>query len=497
MHARVPLLVRILGWFFLNLALLAGALFFFLRTEFRVDALMAGRAGERVQQMADALLGELRVRPRAEWDDLLQRFGESYGIELALVAPPDEQIAGPRLTLPPEVIRRLPRRGPLAGRPGLIEPPPGFRPGLHEPPPPRAGRFRTDRRLFVHTTNPHRYWVVFPNVLPETVAARGPRRQPLSLIAVSETLSAGGLFFDYTPWLWAGGGVLIFSVLWWLPFVRGITRAVSRMTHATERIAEGRFDARAPERRRDELGQLGAAINRMAERLAGFVAGQKRFLGDVSHELCAPLARLQVALGILEQRAGAAAPADLEDLREEVEEMSQLVNELLSFSKASLGAPHARLETVCLAEIVTHAVKREAAAADQVRIGVPAEFQVRTDAGLLRRAVANLIRNARRHAGPTSPIEVIAIREGKTILLTVADSGPGVPAADLDKIFDPFYRVDPARDRATGGVGLGLAIVKTCVEACDGTVTCRNRQPTGLAVTLRLPLPEGDSSAAV
>lgn len=103
MRARVPLLVRILGWFFLNLALLAGALFFFLRTEFRVDALMAGRAGERVQQMADALLGELRVRPRAEWDDLLQRFGESYGIGLALVAPPDEQIAGPRLTLPPEV----------------------------------------------------------------------------------------------------------------------------------------------------------------------------------------------------------------------------------------------------------------------------------------------------------------------------------------------------------------------------------------------------------
>lgn len=88
-------------------------------------------------------------------------------------------------------------------------------------------------------------------------------------------------------------------------------------------------------------------------------------------------------------------------------------------------------------------------------------------------------------------------REGETILLTVADSGPGVPAADVDKKFDPFYRMDPAHDRATGGVGWGLAMVKTCVEACGGTVTCRNHQPTGLAVILRLPLAEGDSSAAV
>ena len=196
MRARVPLLVRILGWFFLNLALLAGALFFFLRTEFRVDALMAGRAGERVQQMADALLGELRVRPRAEWDDLLQRFGESYGIGLALVAPPDEQIAGPRLTLPPEVIRRLPRRGPLAGRPGLIEPPPGFRPALREPPPPRGAAPIGGSLCAYHQSPP--LLGGLSDRPAETATARGPRRQPLSLIAVSDTLSAGGLF-SITP----------------------------------------------------------------------------------------------------------------------------------------------------------------------------------------------------------------------------------------------------------------------------------------------------------
>ncbi|HEX3988300.1 MAG TPA: ATP-binding protein, partial [Verrucomicrobiae bacterium] len=76
------------------------------------------------------------------------------------------------------------------------------------------------------------------------------------------------------------------------------------------------------------------------------------------------------------------------------------------------------------------------------------------------------------------------------IAIKVADGGPGVPTADLPRIFDPFYRVDDSRDRATGGVGLGLAIVKTCVEACGGTVTCRNREPSGLEVTIRLPSPQ-------
>lgn len=497
MPTRFPLLARILVWFFLNLALLAGVLFFLLRTEFRVEALMAGRAGERVQQMADVLLGELRVRPRAEWDDLLRRFGESYGIRLALFAQPDEQVAGERMLLPPEVGQRLPRRGPPFARPGMMEPLPQPNPVLREPLPPRPGRFRAGPRLFVHTTNPDRYWVVFPAVLPEGPTVRGPRPQPLSLVAVSDTLSAGGLFFDYTPWLWAGGAVLVFSVLWWLPLVRGITRAISQMTQATERIAEGRFDARAPEHRRDELGRLGAAINRMAERLAGFVAGQKRFLGDVSHELCSPIARIQVALGILEQRASAEQQSSVEDLREEVQEMSQLVNELLSFSKASFGAQYARLESVSVREIVESAVRRESADAALVETSVPDGLRVKADAELLRRALANLVRNAIRHAGHAGPIRVSATREGETVSLTVADSGPGVPEVDLAKIFDPFYRVDTSRDRGTGGVGLGLAIVKTCIEACGGTVSCRNRPPAGLEVTLQLLAADGQPSTAV
>lgn len=496
MPARFPLLARILVWFFLNLALLAGVLFFLLRTEFRVEALVGGRGGERVQQMADALLGELRVRPRAEWDDILRRFGDSYGIRLALFAQPDEPVAGERMILPPEVGQRLPRRGPPLVRPGMIGPLPQPDPALREPLPPRPARLRAGPRLFVHTTHPDRYWVVFPAALPDAPGPRGPRNQPLTLIAVSDTLSAGGLFFDYTPWLWAGGAVLALSVLWWLPFVRGITRAVSQMTRATEQIAEGRFDVNAPQTRRDELGRLGAAINRMAGRLAGFVAGQKRFLGDVSHELCSPIARIQVALGILEQRADAQQKPYVEDLREEVQQMSQLVNELLSFSKASFGAQYARLEAVSVRELIGSAVKRESSEAAPVEINLTEDLWVKGDAELLRRSLANLIRNAIRHAGQAGPVSVTAARDGETVMLTVADSGPGVPEVDLARIFDPFYRVDASRDRGTGGVGLGLAIVKTCIEACGGTVTCRNRQPAGLEVMIRLAATTGNPLTA-
>ena len=123
------------------------------------------------------------------------------------------------------------------------------------------------------------------------------------LVVRSNTISAGGLIFDPKPWLALGFGVVVFSLLFWLPLVRGITRTIGRMMQTTRQIADGRFDVRVNLRRRDELGALGESIDQMAARLDGLVAGQKRFLGDIAHELCSPLARLQMALGILEQRA--------------------------------------------------------------------------------------------------------------------------------------------------------------------------------------------------
>jgi two-component system sensor histidine kinase CpxA len=125
----------------------------------------------------------------------------------------------------------------------------------------------------------------------------------------------------------------------------------------------------------------------------------------------------------------------------------------------------------------------------QVQVEVQPELLAIADPELLARAAGNLLRNSVRYAGSAGPISVTANQDGGAIRITVADCGPGVPAADLPRIFDPFYRVDASRDRATGGVGLGLAIVKTCVEACGGSVTCRNRESSGLEVTILLEVP--------
>jgi two-component system sensor histidine kinase CpxA len=134
---------------------------------------------------------------------------------------------------------------------------------------------------------------------------------------------------------------------------------------------------------------------------------------------------------------------------------------------------------------VDEAIRRERTDTAEVRANL-GDIHVSADRDLLVRAIANLLRNAIRYAASAGPITITAMPQGREVLLTVADQGPGVPEEELPRIFDAFYRTDPARTRETGGTGLGLAIVKTCIESCGGTVSARNRQPHGLEVTVTL-----------
>lgn len=480
MKLRFPLLPKILAWFFLNLVVLGVALFFVLKIQFRfgLDSLLAGRVGERIQAVSDVMTGELKAKPLSGWEEVLKNFGKAYKVQFFAFRRDGTQLAGESISLPEAVSAKIAEgrgmgeglgRGPPQGR--------GPRYGLEG----RGGE--PQARFILRTKTPAHYWVGVCLPLTEPGASRP---WPVTLLLVSDSLSAGGLFIDPMPWVIVGCGALIFSVLFWIPLVRGVTRSLAQMTRAAEQISEGRFETRVDERRGDELGRLGQAINRMAARLAGFVTGQKRFLGDIAHELCSPIARIQVALGILEQRADDKQQAYVNDLREEVEQMSRLVNELLSFSKAGLTPQEVKLEPVNLAATAWRVVELEAAQNSQVQIQIPDDLSVLAQPELLFRALANLVRNAVRYAGQAGPITVAASRKDETLVITVADQGPGVPEASLQQIFDPFFRGEPSRSRDTGGVGLGLAIVKTCVEACQGTVSARNRVPQGLDVQIVL-----------
>jgi two-component system sensor histidine kinase CpxA len=339
--------------------------------------------------------------------------------------------------------------------------------------------------MTARSTEPPAYWVL--SMVPAVETDRG--YLPLILVMRSDSLTGHGVFFDPKPWLFAGIGVLLVSGLIWVPMAFGLTSSLWRIRKATGRIAEGDFAVSIPDvARRDELGDLGRSVQTMAERLEAHVSGQKRFLGDIAHELCSPISRLQAAIGILEEGGGSEETRQryLRKVGAEVQQMSALVNELLSFSKASLRR-ELSVSRVGLRGLVQGVLDREEPAPDEVRVEIPERLEVLADPDLLGRALGNLVRNARRYAGGAGAIEISAERSDGQIIVRVSDSGPGVPEAALPRLFDPFYRPDASRTRESGGTGLGLAIVKTCVEACGGTVSASLRQPAGLEVTIRLP----------
>ena len=491
MTLRLPLYAKFLGWFFLNLVLLVVCALLFLRSQLKLERLLAGLVGDRAQPVAESLILDLRSRPLQQWTDELERYGKIHGVRFQVVRITGDIMAGPASRMPAEVMQllaRKPQSRPPRGRggpPGLdnFDGQPPDRPGDFPPPealrPPRRGG--ETLMGFLHSQNPGRYWLVIDAMLPDP-----EQHRPTFLMISSEQISGGGFFFHPTPWIWAGSAVILISVLWWLPFVGQMTRSISQVTRATERIAEGNFEIAVHDQRGDELGRLGSAINQMSTRLGGFVHGQKRFLGDVAHELCSPLARMEMALGILDQRADDRSREYVQDVREEVRHMSGLVNELLSFSKASLRQRDLPLETVALLPLVAGAVDREAPPAGAVRITIAEDLLVEAAPDLFSRAVGNLVRNALRYAAHAGPITIAAARSGTLVRVVIADQGPGVPPEALSRLGEPFYRPDAARTREDGGAGLGLAIVRRCIDACRATVHFRNRSPSGFEAEIVL-----------
>ncbi len=512
LRVRFPLFTKILFWLSLNLLLLGAVLVVFFNLQFRFapDSPLFAAFSTRLDSVARLIADEMRSAAESERSAILLRYSNSYKVDFLLYADSGNKLAGKDLPVPAEVVRHLAQGPPPPGPAGSKRP--RWRgPGDDQNRPPWSGpRAETGPRqdfpgrpqgarpatapmeqassapprpypmFTLKTSNPTRYWAGV-RLIDLSTPRSGPSRA--TLLAVSDSMFGHGLFLDPTPWLLVTAIALALSILLWIPFVRGLTVTVKQMTTATEHIAEERFDARVSEKRSDELGRLGAAINQLAIRLESFVSGQKRFLGDISHELNSPLARMQFALGILEERVGPAQKEHVADAQEEVQLMSQLVSELLAFAKAGMRTSDLKLVSVPLLPLVQQVCAREAAACD-VHVDIPDGTAVLAQPPLLSRALANVLRNAARYA--PGVLEIAAHRDHDQVRITVADHGPGVPPDTIPLLFEPFYRIEPDRARATGGTGLGLAIVKTCVEACRGSVAARNLSPSGLEISIVL-----------
>jgi two-component system, OmpR family, sensor histidine kinase CpxA len=529
MRLRASLFTRILFWSFLNLAGVGALLYAFFALQFRLDPDSMLFAGNRLQYVVARMSIESRTAvTTASWDALLQQYSATYGADFLLFGEDGTQLAGAKLSVPASVIEFI-RENRSPGRPGGRVPadlrppgsPPGPPSGTPSGPPPGSpgardtagppgspppgspvarggppGEFRAGTRgqrgrdgggpsgepIFrERTTGPTRYWVG----MRVPVFEPGERRPSMGVVVVaSDSMSGRGLFFDVRPWLFVSAAIVLLMMAIWFPFVRGLTHSIGQMTATAEEMARGRFDARVERLRSDELGRLAAAINQLSARLAGFVGGQRRFLGDISHELNSPLARLDVALGIVEERVGEDDRAVVADAQEEVQLMAQLVAELLAFAKAGMKEQEVRLSAVPLRAVCDAVVEREAQGRE-VQVQVEPDLAVSAQPQLLARALANLVRNAVRYAGHAGPVAVSARPAGDEVAITVRDRGPGVPEETIPRLFEPFFRIEADRDRATGGAGLGLAIVKTCVDACQGRVAARNLSP-GFEVEIRL-----------
>ena len=237
----------------------------------------------------------------------------------------------------------------------------------------------------------------------------------------------------------------------------------------------------------------------MAERLETLVDSQSRLLKDVSHELRSPLARLSVALGLARQKAGPEIEGSLGRIELEADRLNQLIQRLLTISRLESGADGLHKSSLSLRELVeqvAHDAEYESPGRHCRVVADPNdEFLVEADPDLLRSAVENVIRNATRYTAEGTTVEVKLDRpkapHADEMVIRVADAGPGVPEAALMKIFEPFYRLDDARNRQTGGAGLGLSIADRAIRLHGGQVHASNRKEGGLEVEIRIPATPG------
>ena len=276
---------------------------------------------------------------------------------------------------------------------------------------------------------------------------------------------------------------------------RHLTAPALEISRAARQFAAGDYATRVGPKlgaRRDELAELGRDFDAMAARIETQRAAERRLLGDISHELRSPLARLQVALDLAESGADAPTRGYLARIEEEVEELGALIGQLLTLTRlenadAVIAAQPVDLAAL-LAEICADADFEASATNRTVELIENQPVTVCGDASLLKSAIENVVRNALNHAPDSEKIAVSSQTTATEAIVRVRDWGAGVPDDALDELFRPFYRVATARDRQSGGTGLGLSITQRALISHGGNARAFNAEGGGLEVELHLPL---------
>ncbi len=354
----------------------------------------------------------------------------------------------------------------------------------------------------------HRGWT--DNLMPDRMLRQALTLDGKRYTLVLELPPGPRVFFGPHDIPLLGIAVMVSGLVCYL-LAWSMTSPVTRLRKAAQSLAAGDLSARtgAPVGGgRDDLTELMRDFDRMAERIEGLVDSQSRLLKDVSHELRSPLARLSVALGLARQRVASevgpeVAPeleSSLNRIELEADRLNQLIQRLLTISRLESGTDGLRKSKLPLRELVEQVARdaeyetpgRRCRVTTEATADPADQFLVEADPDLLRSAVENVVRNATRYTAEGTTVEVRLERQRaangeKEIIVRVLDSGPGVPDEALQKILEPFYRLDDARNRQTGGAGLGLSIADRAIRLHGGQLRASNRKEGGLEVEIRIP----------
>ncbi|MDB5896670.1 MAG: putative histidine kinase, classic [Ramlibacter sp.] len=283
-----------------------------------------------------------------------------------------------------------------------------------------------------------------------------------------------------TGFLWLLGMVGLAVAVGSYPIVRRLTQRLERLREGVERWGEGDLSARVSENGTDEVAFLARRFNHAAERVETLVKTHKSLLANASHELRSPLARIRMGLELMVPEP---SPRARDEITRNIGELDQLIDEILLASR--LDASESDLGTVEAVDLTGLAAEESARAGAELEISQSEQtVMVPGVAKLLRRALRNLLENARRYSN--GPVQVVVVRQGNEAVVKVCDRGPGVPEAERERIFEPFYRLRGASERE-GSVGLGLSLVRSIATRHGGRVACEDNPGGGACFVLVLP----------
>jgi two-component system sensor histidine kinase CpxA len=309
---------------------------------------------------------------------------------------------------------------------------------------------------------------------PATLLAPGPQGTALRLVAAA-VISALISYF----------------------LARSLVTPLEELRKASRKIAAGDLATRVSKTmpsRQDEIGQLAVDFDVMTTRLQAMQQANQRLLQDVSHELRSPLARLSVALEIARKKGAGKIQSEIDRIALESDRLEILVNDVLGLlretSETSPGFDEELDLSVLLDDLVEVVNYEVPEGKPGISWSSPGPCPFHGDRELLWRAMENLLRNALRHTHVDRGVllGLTVSKRKSTVSLDVRDFGDGVPENELEKIFEPFYRVQESRDRGSGGHGLGLSIAATAIQRHGGNIQARNAEDGGLLVTVSLPL---------